>query len=257
MKSTQDIITSSGYPLQIRLQHEIANTGNQHKFIVEAAEHRWVNHETNEEGFVDLIAISSKINLRFVLECKKVTNGVWNFLIPNKQKQKTTDIRCLHATQNILSWTKTYIEPSSHQSAFCIPENNGEKDNRPLEKYASELLLSTEYLANECIRIKDPKTQNKEGIVFIPLIVTTALLQTCLFDSENISLETGILEQNSQTLQEVPYIRFHKNLATSLKYSSDAVNDLKSANKENERTVFVVQAKNLVDFLIEVNRNHF
>jgi hypothetical protein len=43
MKSSQDIVNNSGYPLQIRLEKWIEETWQQHKWRVLVKEHRWVN----------------------------------------------------------------------------------------------------------------------------------------------------------------------------------------------------------------------
>ena len=52
MKTTQDIINNSGYPLQIRLEKWINETKEHHEWCVLVTEHRWINGETKDYGFI-------------------------------------------------------------------------------------------------------------------------------------------------------------------------------------------------------------
>ena len=94
MKTAQDIIDNSGYPLQIHLADWIKDTANQHRWRVLAKEHRWVNSQTNDEGFIDLILERSGHNLRLVVECKRIS-GNWIFLLPTEQANQQRDTRVL------------------------------------------------------------------------------------------------------------------------------------------------------------------
>ena len=55
MKSIEEIVNNSDYPLQIRLEEWIKDTWQEHRWKVLVSEHRWVNIETKEEGFIDLL----------------------------------------------------------------------------------------------------------------------------------------------------------------------------------------------------------
>ena len=54
MKTSEDIVNESGYPLQLRIERWIEETGQQHRWWVAAREHRWVNSETGDEGYIDV-----------------------------------------------------------------------------------------------------------------------------------------------------------------------------------------------------------
>jgi hypothetical protein len=69
MKSPEEIVNESGYPLQIRLEKWIEDTWREHKWKVLVSEHRWVNSETKDEGFIDLVLEKGE-NQKLVIECK-------------------------------------------------------------------------------------------------------------------------------------------------------------------------------------------
>ena len=50
MKTAQDVVNNSGYPLQLRLEEWIEETRQNHKWQVLVREHRWVNTETKDRG---------------------------------------------------------------------------------------------------------------------------------------------------------------------------------------------------------------
>lgn len=107
-----------------------------------------------------------------------------------------------------------------------------------LERLADSILPSTESLALEEARIRN-STRSGYTAVYLPLLVTNANLQICLFDADDISLQTGKLEKSNVTFETVPYIRFRKNLSTNAR-SLKKPQNLMEANQENERSIFIV-----------------
>ena len=254
MKTTHDIINDSGYPLQIHLENLIASTTNRHNWGVLVKEHRWVNAESNDEGFIDLVLESTTSFVKLVVECKRVT-GNWTFLLPNLNPSPTSKTRMLYAQYAPFSfmWKELKIAPESDQSAFCVMEVDGKKDSRTLEKLSGGVLLSLECLAQEEMNLRKgvPRhqlTRPGDDEYYIPVIVTTAKLQKCLFDPNSVNTEDGKIPTGSE-IAAVKFIRFRKNLATTLQYEKPYIIDLQESNLENDRTVFVVQAKHFVDFL--------
>jgi hypothetical protein len=132
-------------------------------------------------------------------------------------------------------------------------EAGGKKDSRTLEKLAGELLLSLEYLAIEEMELVKslykelPPPPISEKWIYIPIIVTTADLQTMTFSPLKIDIKYGKITES--TVVPVEFIRFQKNLATNIGYEKPKMRTLRELNKENDRTVFVVKAENFIDFL--------
>ena len=68
MKSIEEIVNDSGYPLQIRLEEWIKDTWRDHRWKVLVSEHRWVNNETKEEGFIDLVLHNEAEDKKIIIE---------------------------------------------------------------------------------------------------------------------------------------------------------------------------------------------
>jgi hypothetical protein len=264
MKTTQDIINDSGYPLQLHLESQIEATRNRHKWQVLAREHRWVNSESLDEGFIDLVLESTSAFVKLVVECKRVS-GSWTFLLPDMNPSDTSKTRILHTDSKLhqLTWEERNIEPRSYHSAFCVMEVDGKKDSRTLEKLSGEVLLSLEYLALEDRKLHQVRLSTSKQVdpyepelFYLPIVVTTAKLQTCIFDPNSVSINDGKIPSTSR-IEEIKFIRFRKNLATTTDkrwFTEPEVYDLSASNQENDRTVFVVQAKHFVDFLILIGK---
>ncbi len=78
--SLLNIVNSSGFLFQMRIEHEIssqASTIGDWKVI--AHEHRWDDIKEDTEKFIDIILESG--NVRLVMECKRVIDANWIFPI--------------------------------------------------------------------------------------------------------------------------------------------------------------------------------
>ena len=154
MKSPEEIVNDSGYPLQIRLEKGIKDTWREHRWKVLVSEHRWVNSETKEEGFIDLVLEKEGENRKIVVECKRII-GNWIFLLPKVQLVEKSISKALFMHYNqtnhtfFSSWEDARLTPLSYETTFCVLETGGKRDNRTLEKLSGELLLSLEHLAVE------------------------------------------------------------------------------------------------------------
>ena len=118
-------------------------------------------------------------------------------------------------------------------------------------KLSGELLLSLEYTAKEESRLFQSIISNLNlpnvTMTFIPVIVTTASLQGMKFEHADIEITNGKITK-SET-EPIKFIRFRKNLASSIRYDNTEINRLRDLNKLNDRTVFVVQAESFIEFL--------
>jgi len=250
MKTPHQIINESGYPLQLFLEEEINNSQAKHGWKVFVKEHRWVNSITQDEGYIDLVLEHTTYIARLIIECKRVS-GSWTFLLPESNSTLTSRSKLLHAEYPdpvIFKWENKYIAPDSCEASFCVTEVEGKKDNRTLEKISGELLLSLESLAVEEVKSLSAAARSQRNKLYIPIIVTTANLQVCLFNPQDISAEDGSIKTASE-IRQVEFIKFRKNLAGNPEYRSQQFYNLKDANFENERTIIVVRAKSLTNFL--------
>lgn len=262
MKTPHEIVNNSGYPLQIRLEEWIKETYSQHYWQTLVKEHRWVNAETNDDGYIDLILEKRGMDLRLVVECKRI-DGSWTFLLPTAQPftdYKVMGLRATHAPSNY-SWKEFDIYPESLEASFCVMETEGKKDSRMLEKLAGELLLSLEHLAIEetelfksfVEKLSSHGSSSSSGNMFyLPVIVTTASLQTMAFHPSAVDIKTGKIDASESTVAPLEYIRFRKNLATTVKNGKGPIYSLADVNRNNDRTVFVVQSEAFVSFLSRI-----
>jgi hypothetical protein len=243
-ESLLNVVNASGFLFQLRVKNEIkaVQSGYQGGWEVVAPEHRWVDPTLGTEGFIDLVAKSGVS--RMVIECKRVQDGYWVFLIPDGKNQMGrarslwTERRVQR--QNLLDWDDFQVSPASPESSFCILRGQGEKDIPMLERLSSVLLRSTESLAEEELTL-GPTPGTGAVCIYHPVIVTNAKLQICQFDPKDIDLSSGQLPANVSQFQEVPLVRFRKNLST-VNSSRKVPVDLTKANIEHERTVFIINA---------------
>jgi hypothetical protein len=221
-----------------------------HKWHIVGREHYWKDKLLNSEGFIDIVL--SRNTMRMVVECKRVLDKDWIFLVTDKRDWRVSKVKFLIShIQKIgttLEWDDIDYLPESYESPFCILGK--EKDRPTLERYSSDTLIAMKSLAVEESNIISSQTRVSDtNITYVPVIVTTADLHICLFHPSDVSIENGKVSPDSK-FEKVDYIRFRKGLATDLEYQTiPTVQNLRDANKENERTVFVIQANKLVGFL--------
>jgi hypothetical protein len=256
MKTSEDIVNESGYPLQIYLENLVKEQDKDKDFIwrFQQSEHRWIDEHSKEEGFIDLVLKNKRGNYRIIIECKRIT-GKWNFIVQEQAQEITYDSKILRVDYQTLnySWPNFHLKPASYEAAYCVMETEGKRDTRSLEKISGELLLSLEYLAIDETEFlvktfpeKNPLLDNE--ICYVPLIVTTADLQLFTFNPKDFDIKTGKIIKSSG--ESVQYIRFKKNLSSHIKFENLGKNyDYSKENKEFDRTVFIVHAEYLIEFL--------
>jgi hypothetical protein len=148
-------------------------------------------------------------------------------------------------------WVDLTIEPTSYESGFCVVAGQDAKSRPMLERIAATVVESTEALAQEEAALLG--TQKVEHLrTYINVIVTTAKLEVCKFDPDQIDLETGTI--TDADYEEVPYIRFRKQLSVhsgpleALEWNEG----LRSITKARENTVMIVQSTELTRLLKEL-----
>jgi len=251
-ESLLNLVNASGFLFQLRVEQEIKALEAFRRGNLElvAREHRWIDPVDGKEEFIDLILKSGII--RMVLECKRVTEATWAFLIPdNQDKMKRARLLWTSLTQSgakIAEWHDFKLTPLSPEATFCIVRGQGDKDTPMLERVSSLLLRSIEVLANEEMN-HQTQLQQKNSIYY-PVVITNASLQVCHFNPSSVNIVTGRLD--AANFQEVPFVRFRKNLSSIL-VNHGPQSDLQTANLENERTVFVINARHLANTIRELD----
>jgi hypothetical protein len=256
-------VNASGYPFQLRVHHEVKTSyGKDHNWFPICQEHRWQNSLSGTEGFIDLVLLRSiheYLSLYIVVECKRVSGGCWVFLNPRSDhQQRSTDHALVTKRQQNKSlspiWEKIHFEPVSSTSSFCTVPGQGNKDTPMLERVSGELLDSLESIATEQLNVGQQPSQVSQTLtaIYLPVIVTNTQLVVCQFQPSEVDLSEGKLTDDRGEFESVPFIRFQKNFTT--RYTTATVPmSLAETNRENEKTIFVVHAPRLRDFLRQCN----
>lgn len=247
-ESLLNLVNASGFLFQLRVEQESANLKG--IWDIAAREHRWFDPQEENEGFIDLV-LKSGFG-RMVVECKRVTNANWVFLVPNK-KDNTAYARIMWTVRqapdkNIAEWHDFYVTPVSPEATFCIVRGQGEKDTPMLERLSSLVLRSLESLANEELNYSE--RSDTETCIYFPVIVTNAVLHVCRFDPSKIDISTGQIDDAD--FEQVPLVRFRKNFSSTIS-SIKPQKNLETSNRSNERTLFVINSDHLAESLKKWN----
>jgi hypothetical protein len=119
-----------------------------------------------------------------------------------------------------------------------------------LERIAGELVQAAEAIAAEQYRMdgfaRDQSQSDTFAWAYVPVIVTNANLSVCKFNPGDVDIANGLLPDGA-TFEDVPVVRFTKNLSTAA--GGDSIHTLRAANAARDRTVFVVRGAFLREFL--------
>lgn len=245
---------SSGFPLQIAVVHAVNES---EKWRVLFEEHPWQSDRTGAQGFIDIVAVTKNGYNALVMECKRVKQTAWVFLIPKESPSPRSQAKIWESWQRDSKWDKYgwenwQVEPSSYQSQYCAIPGQEQGRQNLLERTASELIDSVEALAEQERLIQKQNGTNSFYCVYIPVIVTTAQLFVSYFDPASISLTDGSLPADV-SIESIPFIRFRKSLAfCSL---STSVKSIQDHHIVSEHTIFVVNADHLPKFMSQFEIN--
>lgn len=248
-KDYLDLVNRSGFPLQIGIASAVARSERSHGWRVLYQEHSWANQTNNSSGFLDLVLENQYRTVVFLVECKRVLETDWIFLIPSENasncsfakawvtRLKGDDFKCF-------DWYGLDSYPKSLESSFCVMPKDA--PHRMLEKIASELVSATEGFAEEEMTVI--AKQSDALRVYFPVIVTTAKLRVCRFDGDAVSMSDGKVPKLE--IEDVPFVRFRKQLSTRIPRVEMSVDDIPfSLSRHKERTVFVVNSEEFISFL--------
>jgi hypothetical protein len=250
-----ELVNASGLALQLKIEHAIKHNID-HAWRVVSREHPWSLGD--DLGFVDLVLTSDVASC--VIECNQARDGSWVFIVPKDADGKRTAMR--------VSWLsgKNYPQitsgcgnvdllPFSYESSFCVASGTGARDRTMLERVCSTLLRSCDAISTQEIKILSAMQQSYGGY-YIPMIVTTAELYACKLDPDGVSLSDGNL--SGAELESVPYVRFTKAFSVNSVFTSASVPaSLEELAEQEARTVMIVSAKHVVDFLTAVQQPDF
>ncbi|MBN1459969.1 MAG: hypothetical protein JXA57_10550 [Armatimonadetes bacterium] len=249
-------INSSGFPLQIGLEHAINASCHSHGWSVLHTEHGWLNSETGESGFIDLVVHNQAGTIVLNVECKRPQDCTWQFLLPApndgpEDRAKFWASNMSKAGVRFFDWLDLHVRPVSFESAFCVVAGQDSKTRPMLERIAAQVVESTEALAREEALALE-RQDSPQLRTYFNVIVTTARLEVCRFDPSEVDLDTGKVDSISS--EEVPFIRFRKQLSPRPKLPENLyVSGLWTLARAKENTVFVVQANSFLDFIRQIH----
>lgn len=247
-----NIANASGFPLQIAVEHLVRCTESVHHWRVDHREHAWAFE--GESGFIDLVLTDEYGSSTLVVECKRVREGAWVFLPASGSAAPRRHVNVWvawynGATHSPFGWHDVAAGPESPEATFCaIKGQDGSGQRSLLERVGGELILSTEALANERRDFR-PSERLTHIQVYTSVIVTTAALKVASFKPEDISLEDGTLPEGKAQFEDVPFLRFRKQLTAREQRLGPKDHENRHAVRARENTVFVVNANALVQFL--------
>jgi hypothetical protein len=241
----RSLVNASGFVFQLAVEDSVRGTAVKHGWRVDAREYPWSTGRF--AGFADVILRKGPCYL--VLECKRQRDSDWVFLLPDAEQSDRT-----HAK---VRWTNTVphqrplsdygdlqIYPASPEVDFCVVRGQSDKDRPLLERVAAEIVEAVEGISANLLRINE---RSGTTHVIIPVIVTTAKLHLCRFDPADIDLATG--ELPAADFGQVDSVRFRKSFSPGTVPDDREPQELQDLSVGSERTVFVVSAPALPDWL--------
>lgn len=248
-----DTVNRSGFPLQIKAAALIEQSSQEHAWRLHYLEHAW--RTDHDHGFIDLVLQNAYGTGVMVLECKRVLDSSWIFLVPdtkatNRRFCKPWISRYYQKKFRYFDWHEMAADPPAPLSAYCVVDGEDSRSKPMLERVASEVVSATEAIATEESTIL--VRQQDFLRAYFPVIVTTAKLKVCEFDPLDISIADGKIDKAS--LFDVPFVRFQKQLSIAPRPDHEAaftVNDFETLVRAKENSVFIVNSEFLVRFLRE------
>jgi len=250
-----ELVNASGLALQLKVEHALKHNID-HAWRVVSREHPWSLGD--DLGFVDLVLASDVASC--VVECTQARDSSWIFIVPKEADGKRTGMRVSWLSgkkfpQITSGCGNVDLLPFSYDASFCVTRGTVATDRTLLERTCSRLLRSCDALATQEIKILSAMQQSYGGY-YIPLIVTTAALYACKLDPETVSFDDGSM--SNPEVETVPYIRFTKAFsAASMVTSTATPASLEELAEQEARTVVIVNANHVVDFLTAVQQPDF
>jgi hypothetical protein len=253
MRSSEDfnrLLSQSGFPLQMAIDRLISDHSDRLGWRVLSREHGW-SHTNGQVGFVDLVLEDQWRSSVLAIECKRVLDAEWLFLVDSKQRQTTRAARIWinnthgHGVEHY-GYFDANAEPASAEAMFCVVPGQDAKSRPMLERTAAEVVAGTQAIASE----EQPfMTEHQHGIrMYASVVVTTARLIVSRLDAAQVALDTGTVSTAEHSV--VPWIRFKKSLSSEIAITPTSQSwDYSAIARAKEKMVFVVNVAALEDFL--------
>jgi len=243
-------VNKSGFPLQLAIANEV--TTHSHSWKVLYEEHGWKSESS--EGFIDLMIEDQHKTWLMNIECKRVQDSAWIFLVDKKAPTNVSRAKIwatYHDTKNVITcfdWVEVDMKPICTETKYCVVPGQDSRAMPMLERTSATLVQSTEALAKEEATSLDFYYSGLR--MYQNVIVTTAEINTCHIDVGEIDLATGKIAENTE-LSVVPFVKFRKQLGSTVKNIDKAQHDVAIRNNisSRESTIFVVNAAHFLDFL--------
>ena len=204
-----EILNSSGYPLQLKIEEVVRSLGRTSPWSVLLSEYSWTDSSRGKEGYVDIVLSQHDVS-RLVIESKRLDPAQWVFIVPKLASEEISRFRLAWSHGFSVGWDDIDLLPKSYEAKYC---SGFERQRFSLENIASTLVEAANCLSVE-EGIHQAEAQPRYH-VYVPTIVTTAKLFVCPLDHDHVSLETGRFIENPECV-EVPYVRFRKTLSTEV-----------------------------------------
>jgi len=233
----------SGFPFQTAIAHVVATTGRSphDRWTVYRPEYPWRDWSGKDE-FLDLVITQGRWFA--AVECKKTEKEIFTFLRPlavSHTGSQHERVRCLRGDRRFNLFCEDWaFSPPSPDCSFCVVSTSESgKDQRLLERDASLLVRATDAFAlsqEKRFEVNREPTPEDDRIYF-SVIVTNAPIYTARYKPSDVSLESGKFVKNPEEVEVAPWVRFRKSFVSPVGIDLD------------DRTVFVVHAENLSEFL--------
>jgi len=253
MRTPEDLtklVNQSGFPLQLKIDALVERQTDQVGWKVLYREHGWT-HPSGQSGFIDLVLEDRYGTSVLVVECKRVLEADWLFLVSKPATPPTMRTRLWAVNtpghgRPFSGYFDARSAPESHESMYCVVAGQDSKARPMLERLAADVTAATEALA---IEEHAAITKRNYGLrMYASVIVTTAQLHLSRFDAHDVSMKTG--EASAVTHAVLPWIRFRKQLSSEFAVEPKNSDwDFSELALAKEKQVFVVNVESLQDFL--------
>jgi len=201
---------------------------------------------------MDLVVENRHSTSVLIVECKRVLEASWIFLIEDKKQlgrrhAKSWVTRTVGNKTKYFGFKDLTLEPTTPQSQYCVVDGQDAKSKPMLERIAADVVSSAEALAFE---EKEPCLKELDMLrMYFNVIVTTAKLQVCALNPSEVSIVDGKIENVEFT--EVPFLRFRKQLSVQHEQPRQraVLSNYREIARAKENTVFIVNAEAIPDFL--------
>jgi len=247
--SPEELINLSGFPLQIVVRNAIASSTDLHGWSVTFEEHPWVQDD-GEPAFIDLVAHHKDVIMDLVFECKRAFDVDWVFPVALLDSTETTNTRslCVAADPNfstVFTWSDVPLRPPTPRAVYCQTHPGDSGRGGTVESWCHSLVRACDALAWQSINAHEYDFPLGERVI-VPILVTTARLQVCAFNPKKEMLVDGTIP--NPNFKCAKYLRFTKAF-TAVSNQKLKATSMEQHHASQLRTVFIVHAANLIEFL--------